>query len=99
MRIAPTCPHCHQPYRESRFSIRLGPRKAAIVDAIHAAGDAGISTAELVTALYPDAEVSENLIRQHVFQINSLFEEIDWRIVSDGRAASARWRFVKRGRK
>jgi hypothetical protein len=82
----PVCPACHQPIREMRLGVRLPPVKAAIVDAIKAAGDVGISSSEL-----PFRHV-----KSHVCQINDILEETDFRIVASARGASARWHLIKR---
>ena len=48
------CPTCHQTILVMRLGARLTPLKAAIVDAIKAAGDVGISSAEIREAVYRD---------------------------------------------
>lgn len=94
--MIPCCPTCHQPVRETRLGVRLSPIKAALVDAIKAAGDIGITSRELVDLLGRPKRSS--LIRVHAYQINDILEETDWRIVSmDGRRFG-RWQLVKRTR-
>jgi hypothetical protein len=85
------CPHCHQPILDERLGVRLTPLKAAIVDKIKAAGDVGISSIELMHDLWPQDAVVLETVRAHVWQINSVLEETDWRIRSDGR----RWFLVR----
>jgi hypothetical protein len=88
------CPLCHQPISTLRFGVRLPPHKAALVDRIKAAGDPGISTAELIGGeLYRDRRpVHPTTIKAHVDQINDLLRDSGWRIASDRR----RWTLVRR---
>jgi hypothetical protein len=86
------CPTCGTP-AHVRVGIRLPARKAAIFDAIKAAGEIGVSSRELVTAVYCGGEARrQSVIKSHVWQINSVLEETDFRIVSDGK----RWLLTKR---
>jgi len=54
----PTCPTCHQFLGEVRFGVRLTPLKARIVDRIKAAGDIGVSSEELLFALWEEGAVT-----------------------------------------
>ena len=88
------CPLCHQTIGTLRFGVRLPRLKAAIVDQIKAAGDLGISTAELISGdLYRDRRpVQPACIKSHIEQINCLLLATDWRIASDHR----RWLLARR---
>jgi hypothetical protein len=85
------CPHCHQPIQDERLGVRLTPLKAAIVDKIKASGDIGISSSELLHALWQHDAVAVETVKSHIWQVNSVLEETDWRIRSDGR----RWFLVR----
>lgn len=88
------CPKCRQYIRTERLGIRLPPLKARIVDAIKAAGDSGITSRELVYEVYRDYPKSRSHlgIKAHIFQINEMLVETDWRIVADPRCGiHARW--------
>jgi hypothetical protein len=86
------CPHCHQPIREIRLGVQLTPLKAAIVDRIKAAGDIGISTAEIISAVYRDrSPIKPTTIKVHIGQVNDLLVETDWRVRNDRR----RWFLCK----
>lgn len=63
----------------------MTPLKAQIVDAIKRSGDIGISSEELMYALWERDAVSADTVKAHVWQINSLLEETDWLIRSDRR--------------
>jgi hypothetical protein len=89
------CPHCHQPIGAvgaERLGVRLTPLKAAIVDQIKCAGDIGISSEELMYALWDRDTVCISTVKAHVWQINSVLEETDWVIRSDSR----RWFLSRR---
>jgi hypothetical protein len=94
-RVTQICPQCHQPVRHARAGVYLSVRKAAIFYAIKRAGDLGVTSDELIGALY-DHRVSRNAIKAHVGQINGLLEETPYIIRSD----RCRWylarRFVRR---
>jgi hypothetical protein len=87
------CPLCHQTLGTLRFGVRLPALKAAIVDQIKAAGDLGITSAEVINSdLYRDRRaVGPATIKAHVEQINDLLHATDWRITSDHR----RWHLVR----
>jgi hypothetical protein len=60
--------------------------KASLFRAVKAAGDIGISSQELLNAVYPDGRTPRlATIKVHVGQINDLLEETDYRIASIGR--------------
>jgi hypothetical protein len=69
--------------RAERFGILMPPLKARIVDRIVAADKHGISSQELSDAIYRERNshardpISPNLIRTHIFPINSLLSETD----------------------
>jgi hypothetical protein len=77
--------------------VRLTPLKASIVDKIKAAGDIGLSSEELHNALWERA-VTKHTVKAHVWQINELLAETDYRIASDGRGPNARW-YLRRPRR
>ena len=76
------CPHCQQPIAIERAGVRLPPLKAAIFDAIKAAGAIGVSTDELIASLYDGRAVSRETIKAHVNQINDRLAETDYQIIS-----------------
>lgn len=82
--------------RETRVGIWLPAVRAAIFDAIKAAGDIGISSQEIIAVVGRPRAV--NTVRVHVFLINDALEETNWRIGSDGAGANRRWFLVKRRR-
>lgn len=86
----PICSQCHQPLNEVRLGVRLPVFKAAILDAIKAAGDIGISSQELIDKFGRPIRVIA--IKSHVFQINEMLEDTGWRIATD----AGRWHLVKR---
>jgi hypothetical protein len=87
------CPECHQRIATERLGVRLPPLKAAIVDKIRAAGDLGITSAEIVADLYSDRRlVSITTIKAHISQINDQLVVTDWHIRSDRR----RWFLCRR---
>jgi hypothetical protein len=90
----PTCPHCHQPIRRERFGAYFPPRKWAIIDAVAAAEDLGISCQEL--SLLWDPPVSRGTIKSHICQINDLLEGTDWYIRSESGVADRRLYFMRR---
>ncbi len=85
------CPTCHAPYRASRVGIYMPILKSELFDSIKMAGDVGISSRELIVMHYQSKMVQLNTIKIHVYQINDLLVETDYRICSDGRGANARW--------
>jgi hypothetical protein len=90
------CPHCHQPIRSPvRLGVSLPPRKAALFDAVKAAGDVGISSAELRTQVWDGKRCPHN-VKSHMWQINTMIESTGYRITADGRGRFARWSLVDR---
>src|SRR5262245_15899559 len=91
------CPHCHQLVRKIRLGVSMPPLKAAILDAIKAAGDVGVTSAELITSdVYKDRRpIGRGGIKSHVAQINDLLAATDWCVRAEGRGAHARWHLVK----
>jgi hypothetical protein len=87
------CPHCRRPMAFERCGIPLTPLKAAIFDAIKAAGDLGITSTEIIGGeLYRDRRAaSHHTIKSHVWQINELLEETNWIIRSEGDYRERRW--------
>lgn len=97
------CPTCHQPLATMRAGVRLPVLKAKIFDAIHAAGEIGISSKEVMHAVYRGRKRPRYIdtIRMHVIQINDLLVETDTVIRSidrgatRGRAEPPRWIVTK----
>jgi hypothetical protein len=83
------CPQCHQPFGVTRLGVRFTPLKAELLDRIKAAGDLGVSSDELLDLW--SSPVARDTVKAHVWQINLLLEETNFRIVCDGRGAYARW--------
>lgn len=90
--MMPCCPHCHRPYTTERASVPLPPLKAAIFDAIKAAGEIGISSQDLIGSVY-ETPRSLVTIKSHIHQLNDLLDGTGLRIVSErqGRGGSGRW--------
>ena len=65
------CACCGQPLAEYRLGIRLTPLKARIFDAIKRRGSERIQAREIGNPV---------TVKSHVWQINDLLEETDWRI-------------------
>jgi hypothetical protein len=88
------CPQCHRPLGSARLGVFLPQLKAEILDHIKAAGDIGISSAELVNGdLYRDRRpVRPDAIKSHIFQLNELLIDSGWRIASAG----GRWTLVRK---
>lgn len=83
--MARVCPYCRQVIAVERYGVPLTPLKAGIFDAIRAAGDAGITSTEIIGGqLYCDRRrVSRDTIKAHVWQINALLEQTNWVIKSE----------------
>jgi hypothetical protein len=81
------CPHCHQPIRQERAGVHLGPVKVHIFDALKAAGDIGVSAEELIHQLAHEGmgAKSRHTIKAHIYQLNELLAGTDCRVASDGR--------------
>jgi hypothetical protein len=95
------CPHCKQPMSVDRLGVRLPPIKAAILDVIRGAGDAGATTPSIVATVYRDRPAPKyTSIKSHVFQINEVLEETDFIIKSDRHYWNStgwpHWRLEKR---
>jgi hypothetical protein len=72
------CPLCGAAFAGG---VRMPARKAAIFHCIKAAGDVGVSSAEILNEIYIDGRMPQlSSIKAHVFQINDLLEETDLRI-------------------
>jgi hypothetical protein len=77
------CPFCHS---VEVLGVRLPPLKAAIFARIKRAGDAGVTSTEIVADLYRDRRpVQPTTIKAHTNQINDLLVATGWRIRSDRR--------------
>jgi hypothetical protein len=83
------CSHCGGRVHEA-LGITLPERKFRLVQAIKAAGDLGISSAELVDALWLKP-VGRATVKSHIHQVNILLAETDFQIVAEGRGPHARW--------
>jgi hypothetical protein len=89
------CPHCHRPLWDIRFGQIMTPLKGQIVDSIKAAGNVGITSEQLIAALYRDRRpIKPTCIKSHVDQINDRLASTDYQITSDRR----RW-FLSNSRK
>jgi DNA-binding NarL/FixJ family response regulator len=84
------CPTCHQPVRNARMGVFLSPRRAEVVDAIRQAGEHGIELCGLADQL----GITRWTVKSHVYQINEMLAETDWRIRSD----RCGYRLVRQGR-
>lgn len=78
----------------------MTPRKAEIVDSLHAAGDVGLSSHELWVMHYGHmTKTKKSVVKSHMNQINDLLVETDYKIVCEGRNGNARFHLYKRGRR
>jgi hypothetical protein len=55
-------------------------------------GDIGVSSEELLFDLWEHGAVAQSTVKAHIWQINELLEETDWRVRSDRR----RWFLARR---
>lgn len=88
------CPTCHQSIAIERAGVRLSPLKAAIYDAIRAAGDMGISTDGLIMLVRDRCDhhiTSNNTIKAHIHQLREYLVDSGQTIVCD-RGRPALWR-------
>jgi hypothetical protein len=96
--MATICEACGRPIPQPRlpgsrrFGVLLTTIKCDVVDIVAAAGAAGITTPELVRALYRDRPPASRTIKVHVWWINMALRETGWRIVNERR----RW-FLRQG--
>jgi hypothetical protein len=97
-KIEARCPTCGQYYHYVRVGVNLTSLKAMIFDKVKAAFGIGVTSQEIMDAVYFEHERPRQLavIRTHIGQINDLLEEVDWVIVSDGRGRNARWTLRQR---
>ena len=95
------CPQCHQPIGLLRAGVRLLPLKAAIYDAIHAAGDIGITSREILQDVYRYRKKPRHIdtVRLHVIQINDLLIQTNTAIIKcidpHGHDRAGRWIIAK----
>jgi hypothetical protein len=81
------CPTCHRPIQSKQFGIFWPPLKLAILSAIVAAGEIGISSEEILNVAYEGRKRPHpTSIKSHAQQINSILEDeaSQWRVISDG---------------
>lgn len=92
------CSKCHQQISVERAGVRMPPFKARIFDMVAAAGDGGISSAELTSGLYRGYVRlrSPSNIKAHVGQINNRLTGTAWAIRSEGPGPHARWYLRRR---
>lgn len=76
------CLHCGQPTPEMRLGIRLTPLKTRLFDAIRRAGSDGITSDQLINELA--LPITRATLKAHVYQINELLAETDYRIIGRG---------------
>jgi hypothetical protein len=74
------CHYCGQKLPEVRLGVRLTPLKARIFDLIQRGGDDGIMREDLQDILGMKYEG----LKSHIYQINELIEDEDYRIVNGG---------------
>jgi len=67
----PRCPHCAKPLVPLRYGVSFGPLAVRIIDTIEAAGHAGITTADLLRAVYHDRTGTRDRLRSYVGSINA----------------------------
>jgi hypothetical protein len=70
---------------DTRFGISLSPLKTRLFDTIKRAGAEGIDGNDLYGIVFGDRERSYHTLKAHVFQINSMLVETEYRIRSRGR--------------
>jgi hypothetical protein len=74
------CKLCGAPLRPQRVGVAMTPLKARIFDVVKRAGECGISTADLRMVL--GHRVSNITLRAHIWQINEILADTDYRIRS-----------------
>ncbi len=89
--MADCCQHCGQPLKQSCYGVYMPRLKAELLASIKAAGEIGISTAELLTMHYGGKKVQPSVIKSHVNQINDILIETDYAVFAEGRGPHARW--------
>jgi hypothetical protein len=87
------CPYCGRPLYMDRIGVRLPPLKAAILDAVRAAGDLGATAETIIARAYERRRYPQrNAIKAHIWQINELLEDTEYRIVCE----QWHWRLERR---
>lgn len=79
------CPHCGQAMRPKRLGVEMYPKTAAVFDAIHHAGPAGIDGDDLYRMLWPDGSADRTVVKAQVSHIRDALVETDYTIVCDSR--------------
>jgi DNA-binding response OmpR family regulator len=95
----PICPRCHQPIRDERCGVYLPPRKSRIMDVLIAAGDIGISTPDLINAVWADEPRSPNTLKSHITQLNDLLAGTDFHVRSDRAGRQPAMYYLTRGKR
>jgi hypothetical protein len=81
---APICESCGQSLPFFRIGVRLTPLKARIFDLIEQAGPAGIDGDDLFAIAFAGRNAARSTLKEHVWQINNVIEDIGYRIVGRG---------------
>lgn len=92
---ASVCPYCGQPSLYERVGVRLTPVKAHLFDLIEAGGKEGINSIVLHFKVFGERATRQTM-RGHIFQINEILEETDWRIKSTKKCQDSCYKLVKR---
>ena len=80
------CPACGRPEPEFRHGVCLPRVKVMIFDKIEAAGDIGITTRQLLRAVYGyKVERAPAVIRNHIHQMNDMLAGTDVHITASDR--------------
>jgi hypothetical protein len=79
--------------QDTRIGVRLPPLKAAILDAVRAAGDLGANAETIMARVYERRRWPQrNAIKAHIWQINELLESTEYNIVCE----QWHWRLERR---
>lgn len=95
-RTIPRCPHCGAALNR-KIGAALPPLKQHILDTIRATGEMGITSRDLMATVYHPSRKQPKIavIRNHIFQINELLVDTEWKIVTHDRR---HWMMVRQPR-
>ena len=74
------CPTCKQPVHDVRLGVRMTPTKVRLFDLVRMAGEEGC-TAERINEKIWDGKSTPTNVKSHVYQINEMIEETEYKII------------------